>query len=353
MESNDNSKRVDELMNIFIRLLKKISQLDFGVVLVLSIFIVLFGTISIYLIEPETFPSLFDSFWWTMTTLTTVGYGDFFPTSVAGRWIGIFLFIFGIGIIGVFITKTVDSISTYTRLKTEGKLVYKQKDHFIYIGWSKKVEKAVQEVLAHDKNSRIVLINQQSQSPLTHDQVHFIQGDPAQPETLLKAKILDARRVAIFTDTEIEDPALADGKSLLIASAVESLSEESKKNIHTVVEVREESNISKFKHIRVEDFILSDDSISLLMAKATLQPGTTYIFRQLLSKSFGSNIHETHPLSNWKTYKDAYIELFEKGAILIAVNQDMNVATHKEQALNTTDVLYIVCDDATFNQLKN
>ncbi|WP_243298408.1 ion channel [Bacillus litorisediminis] len=340
-------------MSIIIRLLKKVSKLDFGVILVLSLLIILFGTFSIYLIEPENFPSLFDSFWWTMTTLTTVGYGDFFPTSVGGRWIGIFLFIFGIGIIGLLITKTVDSLATYSRLKKEGKLVYKQKEHYIYIGWSKKVEKAVYEVLANDKLAKIVLVNQLSHSPMEHGQVHFVQGDPTQNETLLKANILEARRVAIFTDTDIDDPGLADGKTLLIASAVESLSEEHRRSIHTIVEVREETHISKFKHIHVDDFILSDDSVSLLMAKATLQPGTTSIFRQLLSKRYGGDIYETHPLPHWKTYKDASLELFEKGAVLLAVNQDMMVAVNKDQPLSASDILYIVCDEPTYEQLKS
>ena len=134
-------------MSIFFRFLKKIGQLHFSVIIILSLIIILFGTFSIYLIEPETFPSLFDSFWWTMTTLTTVGYGDFYPTTTAGRWIGIFLFIFGIGIIGLLLSKTVDAMTTYTRLKKEGKLMFKQKNHYVYIGWSPKVEKSVIEVL--------------------------------------------------------------------------------------------------------------------------------------------------------------------------------------------------------------
>ena len=72
-----------------------------------------------------------------MTTLTTVGYGDFFPKTVAGKCLGMFLFIFGVGIIGLLVSKTVDSFSKYHRLKLEGRIVYKDHDHFIYIGWSK------------------------------------------------------------------------------------------------------------------------------------------------------------------------------------------------------------------------
>ena len=41
-----------------------------------------------------------DALWWAMVTLTTVGYGDTFPMSTAGRITGVFVMIAGVGIIG-------------------------------------------------------------------------------------------------------------------------------------------------------------------------------------------------------------------------------------------------------------
>ena len=311
-------------MHIFFRLWKQLSQMDFRVIFILSIMIILFGTFSVHMIEPETFPNLFDSFWWTMTTLTTVGYGDFYPTTIGGRLIGIFLFIFGIGLIGVLIGKIVEAASTYQRLKKEGRILFRKTDHFVYIGWSKKTEQAIIEVFHHDPKASIVLIENIKETPITHDQVHFIQGDQTDEKTLMKANILESKRVAIFSDPTIEEPVLRDGKSLLIASAVEALSIHHKVDIQTVVEISEERHIKKFNHIRVDDFILSDDSVSLLMAKATLQPGTTTIFRQLLSKKFGNNIHVIKASRSWNTYRDASQKLLDDGAVLIAVNEDMD-----------------------------
>lgn len=42
-----------------------------------------------------------DAVWWVLVTLTTVGYGDFFPTTVAGRIAGIFVMFSGVALIGV------------------------------------------------------------------------------------------------------------------------------------------------------------------------------------------------------------------------------------------------------------
>lgn len=41
-----------------------------------------------------------DAIWWGLVTITTVGYGDFFPVTLPGRLTGIFVMFAGIGIIG-------------------------------------------------------------------------------------------------------------------------------------------------------------------------------------------------------------------------------------------------------------
>lgn len=39
-----------------------------------------------------------DALWWSMVTVTTVGYGDLFPVTVEGRFVGTFLIFTGIGL---------------------------------------------------------------------------------------------------------------------------------------------------------------------------------------------------------------------------------------------------------------
>ncbi|MEI5908380.1 ion channel [Bacillus spongiae] len=338
-------------MSFLLRFWKRLAKVELTLALLLSIIVVIIGTLAIHWLEPNTFPTIFESLWWTMTTLTTVGYGDYFPTSTAGRLLGMFLFIFGIGILGLLIGKIVDVLYTFRRLKREGKVLYTEKNHYVYIGWSKKTEQTIFEIFAHEPKAEIVLIDTLRESPVTHEQVHYINGEPSEEQTLLKANITHSKRVAIFADDSITQPLLADGKTLLIASAVESLASKHDVNIHTIVEINEEKHINAFNHIKVDDFIMSNDGISLLMAKATLHPGTTLIFRQLLSKKFGNNIHELEPSSSWKTYKDAATSLMNTGAALIAVNDEMDFTGAEDKLLSTNDILYIVCNDETFERI--
>jgi voltage-gated potassium channel len=47
-------------------------------------------------------PDLFDSFWWSVATITTVGYGDVYPVTNVGRIAGMMLMLCGIGTTGIF-----------------------------------------------------------------------------------------------------------------------------------------------------------------------------------------------------------------------------------------------------------
>jgi voltage-gated potassium channel len=45
-----------------------------------------------------------DALWWALVTITTVGYGDFYPVSDLGRIIGAIVIIVGVGLYGVIIS---------------------------------------------------------------------------------------------------------------------------------------------------------------------------------------------------------------------------------------------------------
>ena len=51
--------------------------------------------------QPEVFKSVFHSAWWSIVTLTTVGYGDVYPITLGGKIFTFFVLINGIGIVAV------------------------------------------------------------------------------------------------------------------------------------------------------------------------------------------------------------------------------------------------------------
>ena len=51
--------------------------------------------------QPDNFKSLFDSLWWAVATLTTVGYGDVYPITIGGRLFTFVILMLGLGVVAV------------------------------------------------------------------------------------------------------------------------------------------------------------------------------------------------------------------------------------------------------------
>jgi voltage-gated potassium channel len=74
-------------------------------VIVTALFLTYLAGIEITLAERgepgATIQTVGDGFWWAITTLTTVGYGDIYPTTTEGRFIAVGLMVSGICVLGV------------------------------------------------------------------------------------------------------------------------------------------------------------------------------------------------------------------------------------------------------------
>ena len=91
-------------LRLFFRsIIKSKSQLISS--LVVTLFLLLFGAVILYLVEgstqPETFGSIPRSMWWSMATLTTVGYGDVYPITLMGKICASFIALIGIGVVAL------------------------------------------------------------------------------------------------------------------------------------------------------------------------------------------------------------------------------------------------------------
>ena len=70
-------------------------------VCVLAFSYIIISALVVFNVEPNTFDNFFDAIYWATVSLTTVGYGDIYPVSTAGRIITMLSSLFGIAVIAL------------------------------------------------------------------------------------------------------------------------------------------------------------------------------------------------------------------------------------------------------------
>jgi voltage-gated potassium channel len=98
----------------------------FASALFACLLIVCFSSIAILHVETDgdsNIRNAGDALWWSLTTVTTVGYGDRFPVTAEGRIIGAILMTAGVGLFAIF-TAYVASFFVHTeRVETHEELL--------------------------------------------------------------------------------------------------------------------------------------------------------------------------------------------------------------------------------------
>ena len=81
------------------------AQNTFLAAIFMTILLIVFSSITVLQFETARGSNIKtgeDAFWWAIVTITTVGYGDYYPVTVGGRLVAAILMSAGVGLIGIF-----------------------------------------------------------------------------------------------------------------------------------------------------------------------------------------------------------------------------------------------------------
>lgn len=98
----------------------------FVMVGLMSLIAVLFATIAVFEVERHApganIRSAGDALWWAFSTITTIGYGDRFPVTTAGRIVAVVLVVFGLSFFGTFTAYVASFFLEKAQLKEESEI---------------------------------------------------------------------------------------------------------------------------------------------------------------------------------------------------------------------------------------
>ncbi len=158
--------------------------------------LILIGTAGFFWLEDRP---LFEAFYLTLITLTTVGYGDIVPQSTAGRLIAIFiafggagLFFYALGVVSELVLAEVFQ-NFFGRRQME-KRIAALRDHYIICGYGR-IGKHICHLINRELPFVVVENDPEVIKEIEAEGYLYIQGDATNEEVLVRAGIERARGV--------------------------------------------------------------------------------------------------------------------------------------------------------------
>ena len=254
---------------------------------------VLLGGLSFFLterVENPAISTLADALWWSIVTLTTVGYGDLTPVTSLGRVVAGALMVVGMinlavmaGIVGSTLMASVLS------MREESFRMSNHLDHIVVCGYepgSRMLLDTLSE--EHDLDHHTVVIFAPFERPQdVNASFLWVQGDPTKESELDKVRLQHARAV-VLVGSRAQMPGQADAQTILTAFTIrrylkrhEAEMRKRRHPLHMVAEILDAENEEHARTAGVDEVIQTTRMGFSLLAHAVEAPGTATLVGEI------------------------------------------------------------------------
>ncbi len=233
-----------------------------------------------------------DGLWLTVTTLNTVGYGDFSSATTAGRWSTfIFLYLFGISLLGLIFGEYIEYRYNRRELKLFGQWRWRyMSEHILIINTPNTdpegyLNKLIGEIRKTPelKDLLIQIITRKFQKGLPHNvskmNVVHTSGRSEDSEILSRANVSTAKY--IFIIARDSNDSISDSLTFDVLSRIKDIGTKAV----VVAEVVRDENRERCRKVGADSVVRPVRAYPELIIRAATSPGTEEVLENLFSHS--------------------------------------------------------------------
>ena len=277
--------RYTRSINTFIEVLAN-KKFELTILLLAVGFVTFIGGAIIYVFEAHNNPkisTIFDAIYWSLITISTVGYGDITPVSDEGKILTMFLIIVGIGSIS-FSTSIIASAFTekLQELKADRvfRIIKNMEDVYLICGYSNEAEILAQRFKKENVDFVIVDMDEERIQKASERGYIALKGDITQ-KTFLKVLDFDKiSKIFVLTNNDISNS--------FIVLSVKAYS----KGAEIISLANDEKNINKIKKAGADYAVVPSRVTALLMAEYIGNPITFEVIDAILTEKRNAIIDE-------------------------------------------------------------
>ena len=277
--------RYTRSINTFIEVLAN-KKFELTILLLAVGFVTFIGGAVLYVFEAHSnskIDTVFDAIYWSLITISTVGYGDITPVTEEGKILTMFLIIVGIGAIS-FSTSIIASAFTEKLQELKADRVFRiikgMNDVYLLCGYSNETEILAERFKKDNIDFVIVDLDEERVLKATEKGYVALKGDVTQ-KTFLKVLDFDKiSKIFVLTNNDISNS--------FIVLSVKAFS----KKAEIISLANDEKNISKIKKAGADYVVVPSRVTALLTAEYIGHPITFEVIDAILTEKRNAIIDE-------------------------------------------------------------